>query len=59
MPLLVLPGPLYPTDISNVLLPILSEIRDLGRVGLTVHSGDTTIDAKVHLILASGDNPGR
>jgi hypothetical protein len=42
-----------------VLLPILSEIRDLGRVGLTVHSGDTTIDAKVHLILASGDNPGR
>lgn len=54
----VIPGPKKPWDLLSFLKPIINEIEELGRRGLSVvKNGQEVYFGKVHLIAVTGDIP--
>ncbi|KAG2208192.1 hypothetical protein INT45_010943, partial [Circinella minor] len=53
----IAPGPKKPADISTFLEPILEELNDLYRNGITVNIDGDDINIKVHLLFIGGDIP--
>lgn len=59
LPLLVLPGPYYPTNLDSLLSPIVSELYDLATDGMIVKIDDQELHVKVHLYNVTGDIQGK